>query len=582
MSEIDNLTETMKSMLAKDQDITTLINDFNEISNSFGKPTKSGVHGSSNIAKALKDGNKISSIPLGLEAFTNYIQHADNYKWIKWQQEGKNYLDISTDCPYCTHDIQENKNTILKVSEAYDPKTIENLNKIVAVFQRLNKYFSEETNKIIDSFLKNVSGYTDEQISFLKEVKEQIDRLNSNFQKAQNLGFTSLKDVEKIIEELKNYKIDINLYIYLNSPSTKEKTDIVNNAIDALEKKAGELQGSITKQKKLIEKLIKQNSKEINDFLKNAGYSYNVKLIEDEKSSYKLKLIHNDAGNEINNVKSHLSYGERNAFSLVLFMYDALKSNPELIILDDPISSFDKNKKYAIIEMLFRREPSFRGKTVLLLTHDFEPIVDMVLHHSDRFQKPHATFIENNHGQLTEKEVTRADIKTYIDINLENIQLNLHEINRLVYLRRYQEIEKQKGFGFDIISNLFHKRETPTLRDGDLIRAMTAKEIADGTTEVTKLIPSFNYEELLIFVNSKENMKALYTASSNNYEKLHLYRMIFDDQDDGIDSDVIRKFINEAFHIENNYIYQLNPCDFQLVPQYVIDECDKHIAEQAL
>ena len=42
----------------------------------------------------------------------------------------------------------------------------------------------------------------------------------------------------------------------------------------------------------------------------------------------------------------HLSYGEKNAFALVLFMYSVLKDNPDLIVLDDPISSFDGNKKF--------------------------------------------------------------------------------------------------------------------------------------------------------------------------------------------------------------------------------------------
>ena len=42
-------------------------------------------------------------------------------------------------------------------------------------------------------------------------------------------------------------------------------------------------------------------------------------------------------------------------------------------------------------------------------------------------------------------------------------------------------------------------------------------------------------------------------------------------------SDVIKKFINEAFHIENNYIYHLDPCKYQVIPHYIIDECDRNI-----
>ena len=50
-------------------------------------------------------------------------------------------------------------------------------------------------------------------------------------------------------------------------------------------------------------------------------------------------------------------------------------------------------------------------------------------------------------------------------------------------------------------------------------------------------------------VQNDSELKKLYFDSKNNYEKLHLYRMLFDGKAKDIESDVIRKFINEAFHI---------------------------------
>jgi wobble nucleotide-excising tRNase len=41
-------------------------------------------------------------------------------------------------------------------------------------------------------------------------------------------------------------------------------------------------------------------------------------------------------------------------------MFETLYKKSDLIILDDPISSFDKNKKYAILQMLFREDNSFK------------------------------------------------------------------------------------------------------------------------------------------------------------------------------------------------------------------------------
>jgi len=577
LKEIEQRVDTIKKMLAADQEITALIADFNELSSNFGKPTKTGIHGSSNVAKALKGGNKMQHIPLGLEGYKSYIQHPENYKWMQWQIDGKSYLDVSTDCPYCTNDIQDKKETIKKVSEVYEPKNIQNLNKLVSVFKRLSNYFSDDTKNKINEFVANVDGYSDDQVEYFREVNNQIGLLNGKFLKAQQLGFLSLKDVDKVMDELKGYKIDIGLYHHLNSKVTKEKVDIVNNAIDEVLKEAGELQGCINKQKALIEKLVKENCLQINAFLRNAGYRYNVNLVEDGQGKHKLKLILLDATADVGEAKSHLSFGERNAFALVLFMFDALKASPDLIILDDPISSFDKNKKYAIVDMLFRANNSFRGKTVLLLTHDFDPVVDMIYQHTDRFEKPFATFIENNKSVLSEKEIAKTDVKSFIDIHLENLNLPIGELNKLVYLRRYYEVTNNKKLEFAVLSNLFHKRSQLTLHDSGVLREMTPEEINSGIDGIKEKLLTFDYPALLNLTVDDAAMKSLYEATTNNYEKLHIYRIIFDDKELDIESLVIQKFINEAFHIENNSIYQLNPTKFPVVPQYVIDECDKFV-----
>lgn len=38
-------------------------------------------------------------------------------------------------------------------------------------------------------------------------------------------------------------------------------------------------------------------------------------------------------------------------------------------------------------------------------------------------------------------------------------------------------------------------------------------------------------------------------------------------------ANVITKFINESYHIENEYVMQLNPHKFESVPEYVVEEC---------
>ncbi|NIZ06429.1 hypothetical protein [Pseudoalteromonas sp. HF66] len=85
------------------------------------------------------------------------------------------------------------------------------------------------------------------------------------------------------------------------------------------------------------------------------------------------------------------------------------------------------------------------------------------------------------------------------------------------------------------------------------------------------------YDVLVAMFNDGEHIKGLYHASTNGYEKLQLTRILSDI--DGIRNSVIRKFINETYHIENEFIFQLNPTQFDLIPEYVVKECDKIIAD---
>lgn len=136
---------------------------------------------------------------------------------------------------------------------------------------------------------------------------------------------------------------------------------------------------------------------------------------------------------------------------------------------------------------------------------------------------------------------------------------------------------------YQLLSNVVHKRLQPDMYDidADFRRLMTTAEIAEGVEEIREVLPGFDYANIISLVSDDLRMKALYEQARSNYEKLHIYRIVYKGkQEDATQSDVIQKFINQAFHIENDYIYQLNPAMFQTVPQYVIDECDKFFNNQ--
>lgn len=576
MNQINELIKVIGDTFKDNGEIDELLTDLNELSACFGNSR--GLSKSSSIYKGIGNGNKIENIPEGLTVYKDFIRHQENVKWLKWQMNGSDYLDISNVCPYCTSGIEEKKETILSVKNEYDSKLIEHLNKVIDVVHRLSSYFSEDTYKKIITITQSVDGLKEEYEKFLLEVRGQIKVLCSKLTNVKSLSFQTLKDFDKVKEVIDSFKIELEFISHLNSTATAKKIDTINNSLDGILVKAGILQGEINKQRKHIEKTIKEYNKEINSFLKYAGYKYQVNLEEDENQTYKLKLKHNDfAEDNVENPKMYLSFGERNAFALVLFMFEAIKNNPDLIILDDPISSFDKNKKYAIIDMLFRGEKSLRGKTVLMLTHDFDPIVDMIYHLPHKFEPvPKACFLENVIGILTEKEIVKKDVKTFLEIALENIASLDEVINKSIYLRRYMEINNDKSEPYQLLSNLFKKREEPLFIANGVTRPMTEVEVRIATANISQYIAGFDYKTCYKLVTDIDNLIRLYNKASNNYEKLQIYRII---NIENSQNDIIRKFVNETFHIENDYLYQLNPCEYQIVPQYIIDECTKDIEE---
>lgn len=569
--KISQLISSIHKMFENFPELESLINDMNEFVSSFGPNTKNGISAKGELVKGLSKGNIITNIPTGLEDFTEYLRNEKNSAWLKWQATGRTYLEISSKCPFCANDIQSRRGIIEKLSKEYDAKVIEHLSKIISLFERLGHYFSQDTKNNVNDIARSITGLSMEQKEYLVGIKNNVELILKKLQSLKNLGFASLKDVDVLRDTIESMKIDMKYIPHLNTEYTIQKIEIINSSIDELLNCVGELQGAINIQKIEIKNTINKYSKEINTFLKNAGYPYIVSIMEESNQSYKLKLLFNDSSSAVSSVKSHLSYGERNAFALVLFMYQAIYNQSNFIVLDDPISSFDQNKKFAILDMLFIKNSSLRGKTVLMLTHDFEPVIDAIYNHPDFFDRiPKAMFLDNNEGYLKEIVITREDIKSSVKIAKDNVRCLSNIVSKTIFLRRLIEISEGKTSAWHLLSNLIHRREIPVIGD----EQMSEDSIKEAVDRIQKDIEGFNYDELLKNAFDNNNLFALYDSVQSKYEKLQIYRILFDPKKK---SHVVRKFINETYHVENDYLFQLDPVKFNTIPNYIIAECDKEV-----
>jgi|APMI01.1.fsa_nt_gi hypothetical protein len=210
-----------------------------------------------------------------------------------------------------------------------------------------------------------------------------------------------------------------------------------------------------------------------------------------------------------------------------------------------------------------------------MLTHDFEPIVDMMYSLNRRFGgRVTAAFISEQGGVLSERTIGKHDIKSFTEICSENVDQQCEPIVKLIHLRRLYEIISDKGLAYQLISSLFHKRATPDRHANGLSIALTPEEIASATATIRQRVQGFDYDSFLRRVVDLAQIKNLYQAAASNYEKLQLFRIA---TGEATGDSVLRKYINETFHIENDYLMQLNPCIFQTTPNYIVAKCDEEM-----
>ncbi len=289
-------------------------------------------------------------------------------------------------------------------------------------------------------------------------------------------------------------------------------------------------------------------------------------------------LEHNDAPGHLEAASRHLSYGERNAFALVLFMHHVRRDGPDLVVLDDPVSSFDKTKKFAILHKLFHGKNSIRDFTTLLLTHDIEPAIDIVrTATSGQFQasEPVAYFLRSRNGCVEEKQIQRADIMTFSQVCDANIESSADDTIKCIYLRRRYEVHGDTGEEYDVLSSLLHLRDVPDRKTDDGKREpLTPPQVVRATDSIRESIAGFDYKVILNDLKDPTVLKSKFDETDVGYEKVQLFRIASELNAIAPSSDaVFKKFVNESYHIENEYIMQLNPREFDAVPEHVVGLC---------
>ncbi|GAB3747415.1 AAA family ATPase [Yimella radicis] len=569
LAEIDEIFESLKGTLRDGVELNEAIGHFTELRDAFGVTAAGRLSKASRGSKALSVGGKLDVIPEALQGYSEFIKGDNPAKWISWQAQGKEYLKLSDNCPFCSTVIVD-KATAEKVSAEYNSAAVQNMSSLRAVIEKLGGYLSQEHREQLDKLTKLLTDMTAEQERFLVNLHGEIVTFLNKLTAARNVSFHSLREAGDVKMFLDDLRIDLSLLHGLRSDATQELVTSIDANLDKVEIRVIEINQRISRQKRMVGQLIKDNQRAINDFLRSAGYKYSVR-IEENDDSYRMLLEHQDKAGHLESAGQHLSYGEKNAFALVLFMYDAIRRNPDLVVLDDPVSSFDKTKKFAILHQLFHGQNSFKNATCLLLTHDLEPAIDVVRTSAT----PVVHFLTGRNGVISELPIAPADIMTFSEVCEQNISKATDPVIQCIYARRLLEVRGTRNMGYELLSNLLHVRDVPVLKphtDGEY--QMTQPEIDEGTEEVREWLPDFDYPTILADLKDPQAVKAKFDATMVGYEKVQLFRVFTALSPTTLTKDkIFTKFVNETYHIENEYVMQLNPQAFDAVPEYVVAAC---------
>lgn len=603
--------ENMKKISTQLQQITQDIQNNETLNNiislleDFSKKCGTGkekIAKGSKIEKSLSTGNSLAEIAPQFRAYESFLQDRSDYrnaKWVGWISEGQDYLADNHSCPFClSKDQKNNISTTADISKHFDKKSLEELTSVLNTFDEIAEYLNDEYKELLNKLATEAKGLDDSAFEQLSNIRKNVFQIHQKFTELRSINASSINNIDSLLSDISNRKISLD-----GTPFGSKMNQIVeevNTSFDKVYNQAKAIKNDIEKQTKIIESTINTNKESINGFLRTAGYNYKVD-IKHENGTANIYLLPSELSNPIDNAKDHLSYGERNAFAMVLFMFSAVKKNPDLIILDDPISSFDGNKKFALLNMMFlssnpdsigqedqTKYALLKDKTVLLMTHDFTTILDIVHTLHMCFQNTQAHMLSSKKGIIDgeekriieEKKITHSDFRSFRAIAVSIIKNKENSIvTRVIYLRRLLDFfGEKKEPPYHLLSSLMHGREKPTF-ETENNREMSNSEIQNASLEIKEdknfpaNIEDFDYFKILNIIQDDEQLKTIY-KSSNDYEKVHIFCMYMRKHKDSV-HDVLQKYASEFAHIENDSIYQLDPTKFSLIPQYIIEACDK-------
>lgn len=588
-----DINEHLKELhldLASNEEYERLVSTGKSVLSKLSKNTSGGLK-KVGLVKSLISSANVFQLPKKIMKYKPLMDSEYNVDWVGWKNDGGKFDDKEI-CPFCTlslgTDYAEEKKTF---SETYSKSNVKNIREVIGYFDLVQDYMNPEKREVLYRCIKDTTD-EDTVLLWLNKFHSELEYLINRIHQIIQFNSYAVKQeqVSGLSEHLKAMMIDYSNLDVFNSEKTQGLVSDLNKRVEAVQGEVDKLKVEIGSLKGLIGSSIKKAVKDINEFLDMAAIDYILEINHESESLTRTILKYKKKGADavgVENIRKHLSWGERNAFALILFLHYAANQNPDLIILDDPISSFDTNKKYAIMNRIFANDPKVKTlykKTVLMLTHDFQPVIDFIINSKPHGGATKAAFLRNENGSIIETAIGQDDIRSFakqLADAASNDQLNkVHRVTSLRKLIEHTDRSNEEKMAYNILSCLLKIEPVPSYKDKTLIEPL---DVAKAESFIRTFIPDFSYAAYLSTHFSQTELAKTYSVENNDYFKVQVFRILLEIY--GLRSkidDPLLKYIDEQFHVENDYVFFLDYTKYNTVPTFVVPKCEAFLKREGI
>lgn len=516
----NNYNDAIGQLRSHQESLYAYCGQIESLSKQIGKPPKNGFTDKSKLSKAT---NALHNVrPRAKKAVES--QSFDYLSWLARGFEVSNFYDNGV-CPFCGMTL--NDEAVARLQEIKEL----NASSIKPLFQ--------SSTLLADLGIAQPNYENEEEIESLKQAIFDLFRIRDNIQEVLALCQRA--------RSLNTVNTEIKPLVLLNE-TKKRFPDIVQIA-DEINRNSTKLKKLIGQMKTEFAKIINSNAKAINTQLKSLGIPYSF-AIEDadragKKASY--KLCHIKGGTETD-MREALSTGEKNLVALLLFLH---RQDKEVILIDDPASSYDDYRRSQLFELILSNKKS----TVLVVSHD-QCFVRRAARASNKPRIGKIQQLIQSPEGIRVEDIDRSSFGSFDDFILETIRNATTYYRTALNLRLYVDIHKEEFSDsvWGYTSAILHETDFITLQELISASGKTEEEIVEEIESITgvrieKYPGNFDTD----------------TSNFSHFEQLVAIREKLKRQksDDADDKRII-EMLNDLVHMNDAMLFCLNPYKYDV------------------